>query len=26
MRCKADEVTILYTKYNDATNRVAKVR
>ena len=24
-RCKADEVTILYTKYNDATNRVAKV-
>jgi hypothetical protein len=25
-RCKADEVTILYTKYNDATNRIAKVR
>ncbi len=24
-RCKADEVTILYTKYNDATNHVAKV-
>ena len=26
LRCKADEVTILYSKYNDPTNSVAKVR